>query len=85
MTRDDVLRISRTTNNGSVSSIDASNMIVQYCIDNGKKESDAIKMIQVIMNTPFMGHFLFKALEYYEKKFNICKLHSNKQELLLIF
>lgn len=86
MTRNDIVRISQAIRFGhNISNRDATNLLIQYCIDKGKRESDATEVAHLIMHTPFLEKCLSVALEYYENKFNICKLYSAKQELLSVF
>lgn len=50
---------------------DAEIIIYDYCIENGKDESETDKFILLLKMTPFMNACFSIALDYYKRKFNI--------------
>lgn len=78
MDRETILRLSKEFNfNNTLSSNDISNLITQYCIENNKSEYDTNIFIQYILKDFNIAMYCVGyALQYYEAKFNICKVWS---------
>lgn len=85
MDRDKVLRICTQVYTGTTNITDAISIITEYCIENGKSPQDVTKLTSILLNIPpYIHRYLEVALEYYEKKFAICKL-IKEDKILLIF
>lgn len=66
---------------------EADRVIREYCIEMGKTENIEI-FINAIKGNSLYGYSLDNALTYYEKKFNVIKIHrisENEFTLLSIF
>lgn len=70
--------------------------INRYCVvEHNKPQEDINKLIYFLLSNSgiILRFFVEQALEYYERKFNVCKLygkeintsHPEQKELLLIF
>ena len=96
MDRDEIVRISRLAAFGGLTSSDVSILLVQYCVvEHNKPYENVIEFVTALLGRPIELRFYVEAaLEYYEKKFAVCKLWSasnplnnmgQKRKLLQIF
>ena len=53
---------------------DSKGLVFEYCIEMGKEEFETSKFLATIMMTPYYEWCFQYALEYYQRKFNICIL-----------
>lgn len=93
MDREYILKISKDFYyKANVNYNDVMGIIDEYCREFGKTNED-IEILHKNINEYFISHFLRTALEYYEKKFHICKVfgisqatkNTQFQNLLLIY
>ena len=96
MDRNETVRISRLAAFGGLTSTDISVLLVQYCVaEHNKSYEDTIRFVTALLGRPIELRFCVEtALEYYERKFTVCKLWSapnplnnmgQKRKLLQIF
>ena len=56
------------------------NLISEYCIEHCKNEDSIKNLIELLTkNTAIISSFLIDPIDYYEHKFNICKLYKNNR------
>lgn len=76
---------------GNIFIEDAHDLLLSYCMENGKTQDDAIKLVHKVFTIPFIQlQCLNVAIEYYTTKFAITKLLSSplangQRKLLQIF
>lgn len=96
MDREEVVRISRLHNFESLTKEDIIALLTDYCVvEHNKSQEYTNSLIYFLLSNLGMRLMLYieQALEYYERKFNICKLYGKetntsrpeRKELLLIF
>lgn len=88
MDRDEVIRISRLVSFGGLTDSDISNILINYCLEHSKPQHETTLFVTFLLtNRILLLAYFDYALEYYEKKFAICKLWSNQgqRKLLQIF
>lgn len=79
MDREYILKISKDFYyQANVSYNDAISIIDEYCREFGKSDED-IEILHKNIKGYFLSNFLRIALEYYEKKFHICKIFNISQ------
>lgn len=78
MNRDEVLRISRLFNFGGITTNDVTLLLRNYIVvEHNKSIEDADKLISEIIHSQYLFvRCTSYALEYYERKFIICKLYG---------
>lgn len=77
MDREETLRLSRLAAFGGLSLTDIFKVITEYCLEKGKKDSDiAILKEYLVKNLFILNYCMIQSLEYFEKKFTICKVWS---------
>lgn len=77
MDREETLRLSRLAAFGKLSWADILRVITEYCLEKGKKDSDIAILREYLAKDIFALHScMTQALEYFEKKFTICKIWS---------
>lgn len=81
MSRDEVVRISRLVAFGGLTGEDATNLILDYCTEQGKDPQLSMTFIQTIIGIGMFQQYLMEALEYYEKKYTITKLQSKPNNM----
>lgn len=68
--------------NKDITHKDAEIIIYDYCIENGKDESETDKFILLLKMTPFMNACFNTALDYYKRKFNITSVIDTNNNTL---
>ena len=68
--------------NKDITHKDAEIIIYDYCIENGKDESETDKFILLLKMTPFMNACFNIALDYYKRKFNIISVIDTNNNTL---
>ena len=81
MDRDGVVRISRLVAFGGLAGEDATNLLLDYCTEQGKDPQLSMTFIQTIIGIGMFQQYLMEALEYYEKKYTIIKLQSKPNNM----
>lgn len=83
MDRNETVRISRLAAFGGLTSTDVSVLLIQYCVaEHNKPYEDTIRFVTALLGRPIELKFYVKAaLEYYERKFTVCKLWSAFQSI----
>lgn len=83
MDRNETVRISRLAAFGGLTSIDVSVLLIQYCVvEHNKPYEDTTRFVTALLGRPIELKFYVKAaLEYYERKFTVCKLWSDSNPL----
>lgn len=81
MSRDEVVRISRLVAFGGLTGEDATNLLLDYCTEQGKDPQLSMTFIQTIIGIGMFQQYLVEALEYYEKKYTITKLQSKPNNM----
>lgn len=82
MDRDEIVRISKLTAFGGLTESDANIMLMQYCIEQGKSYCEAAPFVaHILRNRQLMLYYFNFALNFYERKFTICKLWSASNPL----
>lgn len=81
MSRDEVVRISRLVAFGGLTGEDATNLLLDYCTEQGKDPQLSMTFIQTIIGIGMFQQYLMEALEYYEKKYTITKLQSKPNNM----
>lgn len=83
MDRNETVRISRLAAFGGLTSTDVSVLLIQYCVaEHNKPYEDTIRFVTALLSRPIELKFYVKAaLEYYERKFTVCKLWSASNPL----
>lgn len=81
MSRDEVIRISRLVAFGGLTGEDATNLLLDYCTEQGKDPQLSMTFIQTIIGIGMFQQYLMEALEYYEKKYTINKLQSKPNNM----
>ena len=75
MDRAETIRISKLTAFGGLTESDISVLLMSYCLEHNKPEYEtALFVTTVLSNLDIFGYCINIALDYYERKFNICKL-----------
>lgn len=78
MDRDETVRISRLANFGGLTESDVNIVLMNYCLEHGKPYYEtSLLIIKVLSDSSLLRHYFGTALEYYERKFTICKLWSS--------
>lgn len=91
MSREEVVRISRMVNDGSIDTNTICSLIAEYCIAKGKSEEDTNTFINYISGiVGLLPSYITTALSYFEREFLVYKLYSKpdtegKRTLLQIF
>ena len=58
-------------------------LIYEYCLEMGKKEEDISKFMTVLMFYPYQcNQCFYYALEYYQRKFNICIITDKENRII---
>lgn len=84
MDKSSIIDIIKRRLSGDLKLDDIYKVILVYCTEKGKSYFNTAHFLEVIIgNKIYMGYFII-ALEYYEKKFNICTLTDNKDKILSI-
>lgn len=85
MDKGKIILISKEISSGYLKSEDMIEVIVDYCIEKGKdiykSQQFAITLLKL---GQIMGPFLI-ALEYFQKKFNICTITDEQGKVILTF
>lgn len=81
MDRDEIVRISRLVAFGGLAVEDATNLLLDYCTEQGKDPQLSMTFIQTIIGIGMFQQYLMEALEYYEKKYIINKLQSKPNNM----
>lgn len=55
---------------------DNAGLLFEYCIEMGKEETKTFKFLTMLVMTPYYKRCFNYALDYYQRKFNICILRS---------
>lgn len=77
MDREETLRLSRLAAFGRLSLADILRVITAYCFEKGKKGSDIAMLREYLVKDVFvLNSCMIQSLEYFEKKFTICKIWS---------
>lgn len=78
MGRDEIIRISRLAAFGGLTANDISKLLIEYCtVDHNKSIELTNRLITILLQSQIFLHtYIQVALEYYERKFTICKLWS---------
>lgn len=62
----------------------AASVILEYCIEKGKKINLTNTLIQLLISTGQIQSYLDDAIEYYKKKFAICEVRELKTNRILL-
>lgn len=62
----------------------AASVILEYCIEKGKKINLTNTLIQLLISTGQIQSYLDDAIEYYKKKFTICEVRELKTNRILL-
>lgn len=82
MDREETLRLSKLVAFGGLSFADMFKVITEYCLEKGKKDSDIAILKEYLAKNFFTLHYcVIQSLEYFEKKFTICKIWSASNPL----
>lgn len=78
MDRNEVLEISRAVTFGRLTDHDISKLLIEYCVVEHNKPIESTNMLISILlqHRMLLPLYIQEAVEYYERKFNICKLYS---------
>lgn len=78
MDREETVRISRLAAFGGLTANDISKLLIEYCtVDHNKSIELTNRLITILLQSQIFLHtYIQVALEYYERKFTICKLYS---------
>lgn len=61
-------------------------LICDYCSEMGKEDMDISKFIMALMMSPSHLEWCFHyALDYYQRKFNICILYSKEGRIINVY
>lgn len=75
MDRAEIIRISKLASFGGLNESDISVLLMSYCLEHNKSEYEtALFVTTVLSNLDIFGYCINIALDYYERKFNVCKL-----------
>lgn len=78
MDRNETVRISRLANFGGLTESDANILLMNYCLEHEKPYNEtAMFVVKVLSDINLLSYCCNIALEYYERKFTICKLWSS--------
>lgn len=77
MDKNETVRIARLAAFGGLTESDASTVLMQYCIEHEKPYYEtAMFVMNMLKSKQLLAHCLSIALNFYERKFTICKLWS---------
>lgn len=78
MNRDEIIRISKLATFDGLTANDISKLLIEYCtVDHNKSIELTNRLITILLQSQIFLHtYIQVALEYYERKFTICKLYS---------
>lgn len=96
MDREEVVRISKLHNSKGLTKEDIIALLTDYCVvEHNKSQEYTNRLIYFLLSNLGIRlvFYVEQALEYYERKFNVCKLygkeintsHPEQRKLLLIF
>lgn len=57
-------------------------LLFEYCIEMGKKETETSKFLEILVMTPYYRQCFNYALNYYQRKFNICILRNKDGRII---
>lgn len=78
MDRNETVRISRLANFGGLTESDANIILMSYCLEHDKPYYEtSMFVMKALSDVNLLRHCFNIALEYYERKFTICKLWSS--------
>lgn len=61
-------------------------LIMDYCLEMGKEEPNVSKFIAYLLDNLYLHDWCFLyALEYYQRKFNICILYSKEGRIITAY
>lgn len=64
---------------------DNKGLIFEYCIEMGKDELETSKFIAVLVMSPYYMDCFMYALDYYQRKFNICILRNKDGRIITAY
>lgn len=64
---------------------DTKGLIFEYCLEMGKEELETSKFLAVLMLSPYYDWCFNYALEYYQRKFNICILRNKEGRIITAY
>lgn len=66
---------------------DKANCIYEYCEEMGKDKMDISKFLMALMMAPipYFDYCFQYALDYYQRKFNICILYSKEGRIINVY
>ena len=86
MDREETVRIARAINSGIIETRDISKLLMEYCVVEHNKPTDATqRLIEILQLTPLISDHLKIALDYFSKKFGVFKLWNTQGKVLLIY
>lgn len=85
MDRKDILFISNQVILGNVESSKVLDIVNNYCIEMGKDPELSLQFSKVLLQSRVIEPFFLTALQYYQRKFNICTITNENNEIKLIY
>ncbi len=66
---------------------DKAELVYEYCLEMGKEELEVSKFISCLVLGPryYLDWCFLYALEYYQRKFNICILYSKEGRIITAY
>lgn len=64
---------------------DTKGLIFEYCLEMGKEDLETSKFLAVLMLSPYYDWCFNYALEYYQRKFNICILRNKEGRIITAY
>lgn len=85
MDRNETVRISRLAAFGGLTESDANIVLMQYCIEHEKPYYEtSMFVMNILKSEQLLAHCLSIVLNFYERKFAICKLWSAPNPLSIM-
>lgn len=64
---------------------DKKGLVYEYCIEMGKEELETSKFLAVLILSPYY-HWCFNyALDYYQRKFNVCIIRNKDGRIITAY
>lgn len=84
MDREKTLLLTKKSNKGYINPDDATELMIDYCVEMGKDPTKSRQFAIFVINLGIATECISTALEYYQKKHNLCFLTDKEGNILTI-
>lgn len=64
---------------------DKTGLVFEYCLEMGKDELLTSQFLAILILTPYYRECFQYALEYYQRKFNLCLLRDKEGRIIKVY